>query len=348
MKLLAPNFKPVGEVASATYSNTLATLIVDSDSIEIVTGYFSVESITEFQAILILNPKKRQVIFTVGMAAFDGLTATQLNALLELNSYLVRSGAGEVTVAVTFPVHSKISKFNSENFGCVAMVGSSNFTNLVSSQRQFETDLLLENYEPGLAEVNGLLLRLREATLPLTQSLERITINKASLIRLATESGVERNDGLILPDQLGKFEFNLPIKPEGKSHLNVFFGKGRRDHKGRVIPRPWYEVELIIGKAITTQPGYPAPANGVHEFQVVTDDGWKFKCKSTGQNGKNFRSSGNLEILGKWLKGRLEETGALKPGEIVTEKTLALYGRSDLTLTNVAGAPDTWYLDFSN
>ena len=348
MKLLAPNFKPVGEVASATYSNTLASLLVDSENIEIVTGYFSVESITEFQAILILNPKKRQVRFTVGMAAFDGLTATQLNALLELNSYLVNSGSGEVAVAVTFPVHSKISIFDGANFGSVAMVGSSNFTHLVSSQRQFETDLLLEVSEPGFEEVRGLLVKLRQATLPLMQSLDRIAINKASLIRLATESGVERAQGVILPSQLGKFEFNLPIKPEAKSHLNVFFGKGRRDQKGRVIPRPWYEVELIIGKAITTQPGYPAPPNGVHEFDVVTDDGWKFKCKSTGQNGKNFRSSGNLEILGKWLKGRLEEAGSLKPGEIVTDKTLASYGRSDLTLTNVVGVTDTWYLDFSN
>ena len=78
---------------------------------------------------------------------------------------------------------------------------------------------------------------------------------------------------------------------------------------------------------------------------MVTDDGWSFKCKVSGDSSKNFRSEGDLKILGKWLKGRLENAGALKVGDPVTEDTLRLYGRDTFTLTKTERY-GIWYLDF--
>ncbi|MBR0277247.1 MAG: NgoFVII family restriction endonuclease, partial [Clostridia bacterium] len=111
------------------------------------------------------------------------------------------------------------------------------------------------------------------------------------------------------------------------------------------VPRHWYEVELIVPKDIATQPGYPNANTEEAVFNVITDDGWKFSCKVSGQNNKNLRSEGDLRILGKWLKGRLEDAGVLTIGSPVLNDTLKQYGRDTLTLTRTT-LPNTWFLDF--
>lgn len=65
----------------------------------------------------------------------------------------------------------------------------------------------------------------------------------------------------------------------------------------------------------------------------------------SGDYNKNFRSEGDLKILGKWLKGRLEAKGVLAVGDPVTQQTLNAYGRSTFTLTKT-NKPNLWYLDF--
>ena len=65
---------------------------------------------------------------------------------------------------------------------------------------------------------------------------------------------------------------------------------------------------------------------------MYTDDGWKFRCKTSGTDNKNFRADGDLTILGRWIKGRLENSGALSVGEPVTETVLQNYGRNSFTL----------------
>jgi hypothetical protein len=142
--------------------------------------------------------------------------------------------------------------------------------------------------------------------------------------------------------------FEIPIKGyevSPQSNLNVFFGKGRVSKNGLVKPRHWYEVELIVPKNVATQAGYPIAKTPEAEFDVITDDGWSFRCKVSGDYNKNFRSEGDLKILGKWLKGRLENADVLKVGEPVTNDTLRKYGRTSFTLTKTT-KPNLWYLDF--
>lgn len=67
--------------------------------------------------------------------------------------------------------------------------------------------------------------------------------------------------------------------------------------------------------------------------------------KVSGDCSKNFRSEGDLKILGKWLKGRLENAGVLSVGDPVTAETLKRYGRSTFTLTKTT-RPGIWFLDF--
>jgi hypothetical protein len=71
-----------------------------------------------------------------------------------------------------------------------------------------------------------------------------------------------------------------------------------------------------------------------------------FKCKTQGDYSKNFRSADDLKILGKWIKGRLEESGALIPGKAIDPSTLDRYGRRDVELISTSD-PDIWLLNFS-
>ena len=90
-------------------------------------------------------------------------------------------------------------------------------------------------------------------------------------------------------------------------------------------------------------PDCPPPG----DFTVVTDDGWSFECRRQGDYGKNIRSKPTLLILGKWVKGRLEASGALRTGDLVTDETLDSYGRGDIRFTQIEDESSHWYLDFS-
>jgi len=128
--------------------------------------------------------------------------------------------------------------------------------------------------------------------------------------------------------------------------LNAFFGEGRLARATGVIqPRHWYEVELMVPKSITDNDDYPQKDTPSAVFDVITDDGWKFKCKVSGDFSKNLRSDGDLKILGRWIKGRLENSGALEVGHLVVPETFERYGRSNFSLTKTT-TPNLWYLDF--
>jgi hypothetical protein len=97
----------------------------------------------------------------------------------------------------------------------------------------------------------------------------------------------------------------------------------------------------MVPKEITSLPDYPRNI----EFTVITDDGYKFKCVTNGDYAKNLRSVGDLQILRRWLKGRMENKRVLKIDDKVTADTFIRYGRNTITLTKTL-VSDTWYMDF--
>lgn len=68
-----------------------------------------------------------------------------------------------------------------------------------------------------------------------------------------------------------------------------------------------------------------------------------FQCARQGTNNKNFRSVGDLRILGKWIKGQMENEGVIQCGELVTQDTLKAFGKSKLVLTK--SSEDFWYIE---
>ena len=345
MRILASDLPPLTQAGLETFSDAFVDYFFRSEEVSMVVGYAAAEAVVELDKLIKSHHGLQHFNLVVGMAAFDGIFRSQMEALTDLDGSLLDSGLGRVHVAKALPVHAKASTFCQGNIVSAAIVGSSNLSGLISGFRQFEIDVLLDN-KPALENVHSLVQSITtKASVPLDQVASGLRVSENPNLVLEGVAGVEKVDPSTWASNLSKVSFQIPIKAEPKSHLNVFFGAGRKQN-GHEIPRPWYEVELIVGVDITRQHGYPQAGTPQSIFAVVTDDGWTFGCQTQGQNSKNLRSVGDLRILGKWLKERLQNSGALRIGERVTEETLKKYGRTHLDFTRVEDS-DTWYIDFS-
>lgn len=350
VSLIYSNYPPL-KTNSATYHDAFTELLEKSDSLKIASGYISADALIDLKSIVEANGGP-YIELNIGMHYFEGLTIQQKEAVEDLDNTLREKNLGGVNFVVTFPFHGKIISFNKHDQTIGGLIGSSNLTNIVETKtsRQYEVDYQLP--EGDFSELEGFISTLRQSTTkPFSELDIKIIESKNNL--LDEQYGVEKaNDQLISSIKSNpnfEFEFLIPLKTDDatKSNLNTFNGKGRENKQGFVMPRSWYEVELIVPKSVTTQTGYPQSdkegEGGV--INVVTDDGWEFSCKVSGDFSKNLRSDNDLKILGKWLKGRLEQAGALKTGELCTKSTLDKYGRSDFTLAKIRGQ-ELWYLDF--
>jgi len=348
MELLYSNFKPC-EFDNSSFSEAFESGVVKSDGIKIATGYITEESLLELKSILSLYfdaNKIKKCSLVLGMHGREGFTQAQYEAAIELATFLREKDLGAVYVCTAMKFHGKTYVFYKADVPTSAVMGSSNLSNIVDS-RVWEVDALFTEKKVVL-ELDVLHRTLVDKACRNILEMERPAAFNNPRDLLKDRIGVTKAD----PDVYREAEnsltdkvFDLPLKPEAKSNLNVYFGKGRMSKAtGAIRPRHWYEVELIVPREITSTPSYPK--NG-HVFRVFTDDGWSFKCKVEGQNGKNFRSENDLRTLGRWIKGRLENTGCLKVGQPVTEDVLEKYGRHTLSLKQTT-KPDVWLLDFSN
>ena len=68
-----------------------------------------------------------------------------------------------------------------------------------------------------------------------------------------------------------------------------------------------------------------------------------FECERQGDYSKNLRSCHDLRILGKWIKGQMENEGVIQCGQLVTQDTLDAFGKSKLVLKK--SSEDFWYIE---
>lgn len=353
MSLIYSNYPPL-KTDDENYHDAFTGFLEKSDVIKIACGYISADALVDLKSIVEANSKPA-IELNIGMHYFDGLTSQQKEAVADLDNTLRSKELGGVFFVVTFPFHGKVASFIKDGHSIGALLGSSNLTNIVenTASRQYEVDYSLPPSDTKA--LDRFIDQLNQAaTRPYSEVEQEIkTVERANNL-LEEQYGVQRANQSIAErlKNTGSFEhyFKIPLKTDEatRSNLNTFNGKGRENKQGFVMPRSWYEVELIVPKSITSQPGYPQSDKkgdgGV--IDIITDDGWEFSCKISGQNSKNLRSEKDLKILGKWLKGRLEHAGALKTGDLCTQATLDKYGRSYFSLAKAEDS-DKWYLDFS-
>jgi hypothetical protein len=340
LELLNTNLPPL-KTSSKTFQETFDELLFECDRLRIASGYITADSIVELQRTVELN-RKPGIELIIGMHFFDRFTRKEYEASVGFNNYLLFNKVGRLYLSTAFRYHGKVYSFLKEGKPFASIVGSNNLSSITEYGRVYETSVLFEDKSTSL-ELDNLISELIRVSKPL--ELCQITSFKEYNQSLEGHEGVQKETAV---PRLSDTHFLIPLKvgdSYGKSNLNAFFGKGREDKRGLIKPRHWYEIEIIVPSEITSRPNYPKSENETDMFDVVTDDGWKFKCKVSGDYNKNFRSEGDLKILGKWIKGRLENAGALKVGELVTEETLRKYGRSDFKLIKTV-TDGLWYLDF--
>lgn len=337
------NLAPIKVPGTRSYSTVYQEQLFESKQVFQCSGYVATDALVELRALLEQCNLLERFDFCIGMARFDGLTRDQITAVDALNQYLVDSGIGGVFVSVSMPVHAKVALFLGDKRS--VLLGSSNLSSLTRATRQYEVDVLIKDDELLEDEIDSFFTLLANSSMPWLEVVSGIPLIAAGTHPLVNLAGVERCEARSIFREEVLLEFEIPIKTERKSGPNVFFGKGRESKNGRIIKRPWYEVEFIVPKSITTLPGYPTEQAFPDGFRVVTDDGFSFECLSSGDYSKNLRSKGDLETLGRWLKGRLEQAGSLDPGEYVTETVLQKYGRNTVTLRFTKS--QQWTLDLS-
>lgn len=348
MDLLTSKIPPLHN-PSATFRATFQDLIQEADQLKIATGYISTSSLTEIKKVIELNHGPSLQLL-IGMHHFDGFTRTQFESSQLLDGFLRESGLGQVAVSTVFKFHGKLYSFCKKDVPFAGIIGSSNLSNISDAHRLFEVDLLVDEKD-SITKIDNFINEIHKEVgqpledYPIPEFKER---NQLLAGHYLVEKPEITEQNKVWASARDLF-YDLPIKGDAaqQSNLNTYFGKGRENARGFVVPRHWYEVEVIVPNRITRLPNYPKAAQpgGESTIIVYTDDGWKFNCKISGSGGKNFRSEGDLKILGKWLKGRLENSGCLKTGEPITDKVLQCYGRNTLEL-RATDDPKVWVINF--
>lgn len=332
MELLLPE-NPIiqRQIQTKSISNLYNRLVDSATNFNIATGFITNDSIAALKQIVEFREGGLNLSLFIGMHYLDGFTKPQYNAIKELDSFLTKHNAGKVFLSSRALYHGKMYSFMQNDVCLASFVGSSNLGSFVgTSQNLIETDVLFQEDE-GI-QINSYIQQITNALganfkdLPEIEEFKEVDVELLkdySYVRKLTNSQLQQE----LSTATGTY-VDIPLKTEAKSNLNTYFGKGKI--KGKYSPRGWYEVEIILGKNLPNVDLIPNKDQGV--FTVVTIDGYEFECSRQGDYSKNFRSENDLKILGRWIKGQMENCGALEIGTPVTDETLRKFGKNHLRL----------------
>lgn len=347
MELLTSNLPPLRLAEFNTFIDTFYEQLSVNKEADIAVGYVSAESLAQLkQAIKLYGVQKLNL--TIGMHYIEKFTQLEYISACELNNFLKSNKIGAVKLVMPFKYHGKMYLYKNSGIPTSAIIGSNNLSGIIDSQRRVYENSVLVNEKAMLDSIDSFINSLYKKA---AKDIDEVEIKEFKhenklLNDLEGVSSINDTDISSAKTYRTSISFDIPIKPyetAPKSNINTCYGEGRTNkYTGVTIPRPWYEAELIVPKTIYSNPNYPKGSS----FSVITDDGYSFKCMAQGSPGaeKNFRSENDLEILGKWIKGKLVNAGVLKIGEPVTEKVLDDYGRNYMTLKKLKNGK--WFLDF--
>ena len=316
-------------------------LINEAAEFNIATGYISSEALVELKRIVNIRNNEISINLFVGMNYLEGFTKLQYNTLKDLSTFLMEENAGQVLISPSALYHGKMYSFTDTEGQCIgAFVGSSNLSSFLgTSQNYIESDVFFRGPEAEIIDRNlksviGSLGQDFYKMEPITNFLPAEKDLLKGLDYVKKLSSEELHNALTT---VNGPVVEIPLKTKPKSNLNTYFGKGKT--KEKYSPRSWYEVEIIISKKLVARELLP---QGI-PFKVLTPEGYMFECSRQGTDYKNFRSIGDLRILGKWIKGQMENEGVIQCGQLVTQDTLDAFGKSKLVLKK--SSEDFWYIE---
>lgn len=332
MKLLLTENPIIQQTVHTDSISHMYNHLVDTATVfNIATGFITNDSIAALKQIIEFRHGELKLSLFIGMNYLDGFTRPQYVAVKKLNDFLSSNGLGTIFLSPQALFHGKMYSFMKGNSCLASFVGSSNLGSFTgTSQNLIESDIVLDSSEG--CSINKYILDITKTLGKEFCSLPEINDFKENEIELLKGySHVKKLSQKVFLEEYsnktGEY-IDIPLKTECKSNLNSYFGSGKL--KDRYSPRGWYEVEIILGKNLPNRNLIPTKEQG--PFTVITSDGYEFKCSTQGDYSKNFRSDLDLKILGRWIKGQMENCGALEIGTPVTTETLKSFGKNCIRL----------------
>ena len=323
--------------------------VENANVLNIATGFITNDSVAELNHILDFHEFDFKINLLIGMHYIEGFTELQYNSVRKLNGLLQEKDAGNIYLSKNALFHGKMYSFM-KNDKCIgAFLGSSNLGSFLGTSTDLiEADTIFFDREGQM--LNDKILKIIELLGTPFSEIPIITRFKHPEQKIFTDNiNVKEISSqeldLMKKERTGAI-LRIPLKPKLKSNLNTYFGAGKI--KGKYSRRNWYEVELILNVDIPNRDILPwAQGEGKKkscQIVVVTEDGYQFDCSCQGDYGKNFRSSNDLAILGRWIKGHMENVGALTVGEPVTQDVLKAFGHSFIALQR--SLDNKWFMWF--
>lgn len=326
-----------------TISNQLIKEATEASRIDIAVGYISVDGLNKIDSLVTAGGVK-QICLIVGMYKNNGIPESIYNRVRLVHKKWQDAGIGGIRFVNNMSYHGKVYLFwqpnrqgNDELHS--AILGSANLSVLAplgSAARQYELATTITNPE----QLHELSTHIEELKTFCTVSATALNDFKIIHERIEVLGGIKEvletteSEQKMYRHLQTDIKIRIPIKAPlannrcstdrhdyARSNINVAYGRGRRESSnGTFDRRNWYEVQITVSKAITTQSDYPKDK----PFWVVTDDGYKFEAWTTAANNKQltaYRKTGNDKVFGRWIKGRLSTAGYVKPVDDIATDT---------------------------
>lgn len=249
-----------------------------AEKVRIASGYISLHTIQAYNSQLEEIARLHgNVQLMLGMAFYEGLSVKQYDACLDLHNRLSAYTNSGVYVAHGRRYHGKIYDFNQQGNNKV-FVGSSNFSPSGLAGNIECTVEIVDSVQK--TKVNNFLDSL---FVNHSERIDDVVINTGSrtVVTLTVNDKYRRllKHTRIVDTSLPSLMIDLErIAEKPSSNLNVYFGKGRENKQtGKIVPRPWYEIEIISSTDINSLPNYPKG-----DFYAYTDDGLIIPMRTQG------------------------------------------------------------------
>ncbi|WP_290375594.1 restriction endonuclease PLD domain-containing protein [Duncaniella dubosii] len=347
MEVLLSSNPIISNIGCKSVRDYYRPMIETADQLNIATGFITNDSIVELQNLIEYRNHRLTLNLFIGMNLLEGFTKLQYNAVRDLNSFLTDSNTGRVLLSPKALYHGKMYSFLHKDTCLGAFIGSSNLGSFVGTSNNYiEAEAYFNGQEASY--VNSTIVNVIERLGSNFSDLPPVTEFIPNPVQLLkdynyVEQLSQEQTAIAKASVMGPV-VRIPLKDEPKSNLNTYFGAGKI--KDKFSPRGWYEVELIIPKNLENRDILPWSQDkeenkNCHIF-VISNDGYKFECYRQGDYGKNFRSANDLKILGRWIKGQMENDGALELGKPVTKAVLDRFGKHFLVLQKTVN--NCWYM----
>lgn len=356
--------KTITNENNTSFEKFLLESIKKSEITRIASGYIGIDVFRKTEPLFRKKIEQGGVVTLIfGLGKWEGISPKLEELLRKFHEFAIKNNENSgVYFCQKDKYHGKIYLFKNQSTEW-ASVGSSNF-----SPTGFG------GYQEANVEIRD-----HKTIIEINKYFDRLRTNNAKPISLISFPSKEKEllakenySKISIPDDIRDLPiaFKLEIRPQDKSHINLFAGKGRINRKtGIYKKRPWYEVELgVTVKDVKENLQQYLPNQKTPYYLKLVDEkgnvmNANFKRKTGGaKSNKTLREigldfmtgSGQKNALGKngriqlgiYIKNKLIEAGLVKYGEVITEDILDIYGNKYLEFREFPRKKDYFFISF--